>query len=783
MADPIRRSTRAGSPMLAAAVSTALAGASGAATAQSETALGEVIVTATRRAEKLQDVPESISALDTKAISTRGLQQMDDFAKLIPGLSLGVREPGGTTIVFRGVASSGLQFGAVSSSALYLDEQPITQSGRSPDPRLVDIERLEALRGPQGSLYGASSQSGTLRIITNKPDPSGFSAWTEGQVTSVDGGGTGYDVSAMVNLPLSDKIALRIVGFAAEDAGFIDNVLSDSLGGTFDNSNVVDKDVNSAQTTGGRAALRFDISENVNATLGAVFQDLSTDGHGDVNGDMGDLNQVRFENESLDDKWYQLALTVNASLPFGDAIFSASYFDRDFAYEGDATAYEYTFNQASLYYNSPIYDFGGDPRGFATNDEQTEITTFEARLQSAADSQSRWGWLAGAFYSKETGHTEFDSYVRGYENTPAFAYFAYLQYNVYDSTLAPTQTWFLGRYDTELEQTAVFGELSFDVTENFTITAGGRWFEYKRKFAQHQESPEGFSGYSLLDASSSTKEDGTVAKLNLTYRIDDDRLVYATYSEGFRAGGRNALKPASILPRDYSSDELQNYEIGAKSEWLNNRVRLNIAAYLMKWDNFAVQIEDPETVPVPIFQLGYVNLPTAEIPGVEAEFAFSINDSWQIDGSFAYNDAHVSKGTVLELTGSDGTIYEIPVTDGARLPLTPDWSASLGIEFRARGRLLNAQPFARFDYAYVGEVANNLEGIESVVSTTGVQKLDAYQTGDLRFGLEGEKWSGSIFVDNVWDERASVFQSNRWAEPRHSIIRPRSFGLQFRLDF
>ena len=783
MADPIRRSTRAGSPMLAAAVSTALAGASGAATAQSETALGEVIVTATRRAEKLQDVPESISALDTKAISTRGLQQMDDFAKLIPGLSLGVREPGGTTIVFRGVASSGLQFGAVSSSALYLDEQPITQSGRSPDPRLVDIERLEALRGPQGSLYGASSQSGTLRIITNKPDPSGFSAWTEGQVTSVDGGGTGYDVSAMVNLPLSDKIALRIVGFAAEDAGFIDNVLSDSLGGTFDNSNVVDKDVNSAQTTGGRAALRFDISENVNATLGAVFQDLSTDGHGDVNGDMGDLNQVRFENESLDDKWYQLALTVNASLPFGDAIFSASYFDRDFAYEGDATAYEYTFNQASLYYNSPIYDFGGDPRGFATNDEQTEITTFEARLQSAADSQSRWGWLAGAFYSKETGHTEFDSYVRGYENTPAFAYFAYLQYNVYDSTLAPTQTWFLGRYDTELEQTAVFGELSFDVTENFTITAGGRWFEYKRKFAQHQESPEGFSGYSLLDASSSTKEDGTVAKLNLTYRIDDDRLVYATYSEGFRAGGRNALKPASILPRDYSSDELQNYEIGAKSEWLNNRVRLNIAAYLMKWDNFAVQIEDPETVPVPIFQLGYVNLPTAEIPGVEAEFAFSINDSWQIDGSFAYNDAHVSKGTVLELTGSDGTIYEIPVTDGARLPLTPDWSASLGIEFRARGRLLNAQPFARFDYAYVGEVANNLEGIESVVSTTGVQKLDAYQTGDLRFGLEGEKWSGSIFVDNVWDERASVFQSNRWAEPRHSIIRPRSFGLQFRLEF
>ncbi|MGE0029608.1 MAG: TonB-dependent receptor [Steroidobacteraceae bacterium] len=783
MADPIRRSTRAGSPILAAAVSTALAGASGAAYAQSETALGEVIVTATRRAERLQDVPESISAIDTRAISMRGLQQMDDFAKLIPGMSLGVREPGGTTIIFRGVASSGLQFGAVSSSALYLDEQPITASGRSPDPRLIDIERIEALRGPQGTLYGASSQSGTLRIITNKPDPSGFSAWTEGQVTSVDGGGTGYDVSAMVNVPLSDKIALRIVGFAAEDAGFIDNVLADSLGGTYDNSSVVDKDVNSAQTTGGRAALRFDISENVNATLGAIFQDLSTDGHGDVNGDVGNLNQVRFENESLDDKWYQLALTVNASLPFADAIFSASYFDRDFAYEGDATAYEYTFNQGAIYYETPFYDFGGDPRGFATNNEQTEITTFEARLQSRADSASRWGWIAGAFYSKETGYTEFDSYVRDYQDTPAFAHFSAYETYLTGSPLAPTETWFLGRYDTELEQTAVFGEVSFDASENFTITAGGRWFEYKRKFIQHQEAPAGFSGYSVLDADTRTKDDGTVGKLNLTYRIDDDRMVYATYSEGFRVGGRNALKPASILPRDYKSDTLTNYEVGAKTEWLDNRFRFNVAAYLMKWDDFAVQIEDPETVPTPIFQLGYVNLPSAEIPGVEAEFAFSINDSWQVDGSLAYNDAHVSKATVLSLTGSDGTIYEIPVTDNARLPLTPDWSVTFGIEYRSPGQLLNAQPFARFDYAYVGDSVNNLEGIESVVSTSGVRELDSYQTGDLRFGLEGEQWSGSIFIDNVWDERETVFQSNRWAEPRQSINRPRTFGLQFRYDF
>jgi hypothetical protein len=193
-----------------------------------------------------------------------------------------------------------------------------------------------------------------------------------------------------------------------------------------------------------------------------------------------------------------------------------------------------------------------------------------------------------------------------------------------------------------------------------------------------------------------------------------------------------------------------------------------------------VQIEDPQQA---IFQLGYVNLPSAEIPGVEAEFAFKVNDAWQIEGSVTYNDAHVSQATTLTLVDEGGTTYEFDVTDGARLPLTPDWSATLGIEFRPRGQLLNAQPFARFDFAYVGDSVNNLEGIESVVAPSGVQDLDSYQTGDLRLGLEGERWSGSFFVDNVWDERANLFLSNRWALQRQSVNRPRTFGLQFRYEF
>ncbi|HKN42629.1 MAG TPA: TonB-dependent receptor plug domain-containing protein, partial [Propionibacteriaceae bacterium] len=396
--------------------------------------LEEVIVTATKREERLQDVPESITAIDSDAILKRGLFQMDDYARLVPGLSISDREPGGTTIVFRGVATSGLQFGSVSSSALYLDEQPITQSGRNPDPRLIDVERVEALRGPQGTLYGASSQSGTLRIITNKPDPSKLETWFDAQLSSVHDGGTGYDLSAMLNVPLvADRLALRLVGFTAEDAGFIDNVLSDSQGTTFDNANVVKKDVNTTKTTGGRAALGLKVTDNVQATLSAVFQDLHADGHGDVNHGAGDLHQVRFEDENLDDHWYQLALTLDASLPFGQAVVAASYFNRELRYEADATDYEFQFNQSFINCDpavddcTPTYDFGGDPRGFAINREDTEITTLEARLSSKTGSESRWAWLVGAFYSDEKGKTAFDSFVRGYENTPSFAYFNYYE--------------------------------------------------------------------------------------------------------------------------------------------------------------------------------------------------------------------------------------------------------------------------------------------------------------------------------------------------------------------
>jgi outer membrane receptor protein involved in Fe transport len=790
MAGPKKKLPGTGAQDVAAAISAILAVSAGTTQAQTaaqpepapdESGLSQVIVTATRRAERLQDVPESISAFDANAIAIRGLANMDDYARLVPGLSISDREPGGTTIVFRGVATSGLQFGSVSSSSLYLDEQPITQSGRNPDPRLIDIERVEALRGPQGTLYGASSQSGTLRVITAKPDPTKLDAWAEAQISNTSKGGNGNDISAMVNLPLIDnRLALRLVGFTAKDAGFIDNVLGRSQGDTFDNDLVVKKDVNKTTTKGGRATLRFDATDDVSLTAGAIFQNTKASGHGDVNPDRGDLNQVRFEKESLNDKWYQLAMSLDAKLPFGNAVVAASYFNRDFRYDADATDYEFAFNQNAINYESPVYDFGGDPRGFAKNREHTNISTLEARLSSPTDSTSRWGWLVGAFYSKEHGRTAFDSYVRGYDETPSFQYFDAYEQNLTGNSLTGSDVWFSGRYDTELDQIAGFGELSFDVNEHFKITAGGRYFDYDRKFAQTQEQPPGFTGASRLDGNQKTSETGNVKKLNLTYKFDRDRLVYATYSEGFRVGGSNPLKPASLLPKNFSSDQLKNYEVGAKTEWLNHRVRLNVDAYYMKWDNFAVQVEDPQPA---VFQLGFVNLPTADIKGIEAEFAVTFNAQWQIDGSFSYNDAKTADASSLTVTNEDGEDFSFSVEKGARLPLTPKTQASFGIEFRPEAVLLNAKPYVRFDYSYVGSSFNSLAGIESVVSGNPVQEQASYTIGNLRLGLEGDHWTGSLYADNLWDERADLFLNNRWKTQRESVNRPRTLGVQVRYKF
>ncbi len=395
---------------VAYAVSVALAGSyAPVVIAQTSTVgLEEITVTARKREESLIDIPQEIQAISQRELERANLDSIDDYARFVPGLSYNSTTPGRGSIYFRGVADDSASFIADSSAAIYLDEQPLTQSALTPEVRLVDIERIEALPGPQGTLYGSSSESGTLRYITNKPDPAAFESVVNVDVSSVQDGDQGYDVSGVLNLPVSQNIAIRLVGFSARDAGFIDNVLGTSLGGTFDNADVVGKDINSVDYTGGRAAMRWLINDAWTVDAGFVYQKMKAHTYSEDNvlRSGRTLEVVRFLDETRDDEWGQVSLTLQGDLGWAKFTSATSYFTRSIAYHQDNTDYTFYLSQ-NLGATNPIYDLGPDPRGLGWDDLDSEQRVAqEFRLQGAT---SRMTWLAGLFYERIHGGFDFRS--------------------------------------------------------------------------------------------------------------------------------------------------------------------------------------------------------------------------------------------------------------------------------------------------------------------------------------------------------------------------------------
>ena len=791
-----------------AAMVSAVIGSTSMANAQNLT-LEEVIVTATKRKSTLQSLPQAITAFTTEDIKRQGFAVLDDYANSIPSLAFARREPAGTSVVFRGVAASGIQYGTNPSASVYLDESPITQAGLNPDPRLIDIERIEALSGPQGTLFGDASQSGTLRIITNKADPTQMSGWVEGNVAYVeDSDDLDNDISGMVNIPLiEDKLAVRLVGFRSDEAGYVDNVLGESQADQwvesriasglpvrerFDNANRVDDDVNSAETVGGRAALRWFINDDWTVDIAGIIQNLDVDGYGDVNLGLDDREQVRFENEELSDDWYQVSVSLEGNLGFADMVLTGSYFNRELTYDADATDYLHDFDQKYNPSYYAIYDFTGAPRGFVIQDQDDDRWTVEGRLTTPLDSDSRWNGLVGFFYGKLDREQLNISDVRGFSNTEFYAnlgyyYLNYLAnspyYNPNYATFHNTgsDNWFFGAYDLDLEQVAIFGEVTWDATEKLSFTAGARWFDHEQEFKLQQgdlledRSVNVERNYFYTNETKNFSEDDWVPRFNATYQINDDVLTYATYSEGFRSGGANPLRNTSVLPDEYDSDTLKNYEIGLKSEWFDNTLRFNAVAYHMQWDDIQIQVNDPFA-----FSLGIVNFSEAEIDGFEGEISWLPAVGWDITANFAFINAEISEDNTIEENG----VVIAEVSDGTQLPITPEEKGSIAIQYTFQNQLFDAEPFVRLDWVYVGESVNSLDGTESIVFTQGATDQPDYDIGNLRMGLDAEKWSATFYVNNLTDENAKQFYNNRWgSRQRISINKPRNIGLTLRWRF
>ena len=798
-------------------------------------ALEEVIVTGTKRgALNLQDVPLSITALTSETIRTQGFKQLDDYFGQIPSLSFGRTEPGGSNVIMRGCAISGFSFGDSATTGVYLDEQPITAAGLNPDPRLVDIERVEALAGPQGTTFGDASQCGTLRIITNKPVIGLNNAWVDLTGTSVEDGDLGYDASAMLNMAIGNNAAFRLVGFSAHEAGYIDNVLSDSPRGTFNNAGLVDDDVNGADVYGARAALRWQPSESWTIDLQGIYQKTEQDGLSDAdlseryleNTSIGEWEQVRFNPETWSDEWNQIALTAEGDLGWAVLTATGSYFDRETLGILDGTTYLQSFQERSDYYRAyynaylTLYDWGGDPTGRIYDPSKVKRKTLEVRLATTDEMSSRWSALVGAFYNKNEepkvafksqSHGQGDNCTDYYAAAPgcsgAFAYLSYLHYYYFGTFSKPSDNWWTGIYESELTSMALFGEVQFNVTENFSVTVGGRWYDIEtdRTLVQGglmdpitgiepncgteadrlawQEDGIPQEGFDLCfaDFRAESSESGFVPKLNATWFWAEDKMLYATYSEGFRNGGGNGGRRGSLFapgnPYDsYESDTLENWEIGTKNTLFDGRLTLNATFYHMIWDDIQIETEDPQPG---FFALGIVNFPQAEIDGIEADAHWAVSQNLTLSATVGYNDASLSEdATLFPDTGAERS-----ASSGTRLPLMPEWKYSLTGRYDFSSLLWNAQPYLIGTWTYNGNTVNSLAGFQSSVSQAAARVTPSYNILNLRFGLDAAGWSAALFVDNLFDEYATVFFSERYTQTRATVLPPRTIGINFRKNF
>lgn len=784
---------------LARAVSAAITGSVLAATvvvpAQAQEApegqtLDEIIVTAQKRTENLQDVAVSVQVLDNTALEDLNVNGFEDYIEFLPTVSYTTGNgPGYGILYMRGISSGGdgVHSGSMPSVGVYLDEQPVTTINQILDIHIYDIARIEVLPGPQGTLFGQGSQAGTLRIITNKPVLGEYEASYDLAADTVSEGDLGYTLEGMVNVPVTDRAALRLVGWHQKEGGYIDNVPASftyaASGITVDNAALVEEDFNTVETSGARALLKIDLNENWTVSPGLMYQQQEANGiwaHDPE--DAGDLEVKRFLPDWQDEDWLQASLTLEGNL-FDELnfVYAASTLDRDVDSSYDYTGYaEYIEDLYAYYgYSCYFYDASGgcaDPSQFVLGDERFTRLSHEVRLQSSGE--ERFRWIVGAFYQKQVHDFDLQWVVPDMESS--------------DSVIESGHTtWQTYQIRTDRDD-AVFGEATFDLTDSVSVTAGVRHFNYDNRlygfngFLGHctgfydadgnfvEDRDNGTPQYPCFETrilDDSTTGSGNSYKGNVEWRVNEDVLLYATYSEGFRSGGVNRARVPGI--EKYRPDWVYNHELGWKTTWLDGRLRFNGAAYLLDWEDFQYAFLDFSISNLTIIG----NVGQARSVGTEFNLSWLATDDLNLSFAASYN-----KSELEEPYWSDdqdrlaGLPADAP--EGTEMPFVPE------LQYTAIGRYTldygDWPGYVQVALSYTGESWSALEIADRV-------NQDAYTLVNLSTGIEGDDWTLDLFVNNATDERAQIF---RYEPSYPSLIdsrtitnRPRTIGIRFGQSF
>ena len=811
-------------------------------------ALEEIVVTAQKKVENLQNVPISIEVLDSEKIEKLHIANLDDYVKYSPGIALvrgegqgGNGEPGTSHIYMRGVVSGGTNHsGSQPSVGVYLDEEPVTTIDGTVDVHIYDIQRIEVLEGPQGTLFGASSQAGTVRIISNKPDPTKFEASYELTGNKIDHGGFGYEIDGMVNLPLSPILAVRLVGWDEHDGGFIDNVAGTNANagiingvrsfpawsttgttngvpnnggigqGSISNAAYVKNNYNTVETKGGRAALKLDL-DNWTVTPTVMGQRVTSEGFFGYDPAVGDLKLAHFGPEYSSDSWMQSALTVEGKVSDFDIVYAGAYMKRTLQSIADYSDYSYFYDKIDGYgaswTGSPTAGSSGGspimPQELVVSNSAFEKFSHELRISTPQDLPVRG--TAGVFVQRQQHRISEDYTMPGFAFTSPYGGNANGFDPFYSIPGHPNTIWLTDETRVDRDK-AVFGQVTWDITSQLELTGGLRYFKadntlegfygYSKNF-----SPSG-SGMSKCFAPAVTvgapcqnlgnrdTENGHVPRVNLTYKFTKDAMVYATWSKGFRPGGVNRTAQAGIGP--YQADYLTNYEIGWKTQWFDHHLRWNGAIFQEDWKNFQFSFLGLNSVTI------IENGGDAQIKGMESELEWAATSNLTLGFNFTWLDAKLTSNYCGEedpATGQPARSNPCPAGEGGAVPYAPlaPTGTVLPITPKFKGNLI-----ARYVLDPIGGWEPNVQAAlvyqtqaTPALKTADVQYIGvmpSYGMADLSAGIEKNGMNVQFVVDNVTDKRG---QTSRFEQCTVSVcqqpyiipVQPRTYAVKFGQKF
>ena len=768
--------------------------------ADTDAVIDEIMVTATKRSSTIKDVPFSINAQTNADIQRSGATNLEDLSRNVAGLMIQNLGPGQSQVAIRGVSAGQIvrdQPGVKEQVGVYLDESVISLSLFTPDLDLYDLNRVETLRGPQGTLFGSGSVGGTIRYITNKPVLGITEGSVEANLNTIADGSEGGHIKGAVNIPLSDNAAARVVAYHTEYGGFIDAL---GEGGSRTD------DVNSGSRTGGRIAFLFEPSESISLTPRLIYQEIHTDGFNRQEVfnlyanpytttrpaiQLAEREQYLLQPEEFNDQTLIADLTGEFNLGSVDLTSVTSYTDRDILVSRDASALTGSVSVDLGYPDSAVMI----PSNLR---DSTKVEAFTQELRVASNNDSKLQWLVGGFYSKT------DRFYKQFLPTPGYDAVtdAVLGAGTSDAVamgVAPADSPFYSELPYTIEQIAIFGEASYDVNDKLQLTFGGRYYDYNEERSVTQV---GLFGNGVVDQIDKTSANGFTPRLLASYDVNEDVTVNAQISKGFRLGGVNdplntALCNAQDLDifggfQNYEDETLLNYEAGVKVK--RGIFSMNAAAFYTSISNLQVTLDAGSCSSRISF-----NVPDAHTMGMELELSVAPTDGldFSINGSLIESEFD---STVLD---SNGSVLG-GVQDGNRLPSVPKFSmgTSASYSFAVDQIVDDAEAYVSATFQYRGTIftqpSDQMPGAGVFTSglafggapgtdTTNLDlELESYSTLNLSAGLIKDSWELIAYVTNVTDTNANLsFDRERGGRARLGFRtnQPRTIGVTVRTRF